>query len=72
VTNSNNHEPKCRGCKYNTFKTHGGKGKVCNGGTMKNYSRCPEWAINEYLCRPGVKTLVMNELVASNRVEERG
>ena len=42
-----NKEEYCIGCAYNTFKTKGGEGKICNGSTMKNFNRCPEWRINE-------------------------
>ena len=38
---------KCQGCKYNTPKTQGGQGRMCNGYTMKDYNRCPEWVIHE-------------------------
>lgn len=37
----------CKGCEYNTPKTRGGKGRICNGVTMRDLRRCPEWVINE-------------------------
>ena len=39
----------CKECQYNTFKTRGGKGKLCNGDLMARRLRCPEWAINDYV-----------------------
>lgn len=44
-----NDNPRCVGCRYNTFRSRGGMGKECNGGTMDDHRRCPEWAINEFL-----------------------
>lgn len=41
-----NLHPQCQGCKYNTPKTRGGQGRICNGFTQP--TRCPEWAIREY------------------------
>ena len=46
----NNH-PECKGCEYNTPKTQGGKGRICNGFTQPK--RCPEWRINELRERRG-------------------
>lgn len=40
-------EGYCTGCKYNTPKTRGGQGRICNGYTRALYGRCPEWVINE-------------------------
>jgi len=40
----NNHL-ECKGCEYNTPKTKGGKGRICNGFTQPE--RCPEWRMNE-------------------------
>lgn len=42
-----NKNPACQGCKYNTTKTKGGQGKICNGYTMKEFNRCPAWRISE-------------------------
>lgn len=42
-----NQNPECIGCPYNTPKTQGGYGKTCNGYTMEEFGRCPEWRINE-------------------------
>lgn len=44
-----NDNPRCVGCRYNTPKTQGGLGRECNGGAMDDHSRCPEWAINDFL-----------------------
>jgi hypothetical protein len=44
-----NKEKCCMGCPYNTTKMQGGRGKLCNGYTMKEYGRCPEWRISEML-----------------------
>ena len=56
----------CKHCVYNITKTKGGFGKLCNGYTVKQYGRCPEWRITESrdntpglkfysLCRPRTK-----------------
>jgi len=37
----------CKGCAYNTPKTKGGYGRLCNGSTIIKHNRCPEWRINE-------------------------
>ncbi|GAI13922.1 unnamed protein product [marine sediment metagenome] len=42
-----NNNRECIGCPYNTPKTQGGYGKTCNGYTMEEEGRCPEWRINE-------------------------
>jgi len=42
-----NTKENCRGCKYNTPKTQGGRGRLCDGFTQP--IRCPDWAINEYI-----------------------
>lgn len=42
-----NKHPECVGCRYNTPTTQGGKGRICNG--FMQPTRCPEWAINEYI-----------------------
>ena len=47
MPNMPNHEPKCEGCQYNTPKTRGGQGKICNGYTMTEEGRCPQWRISE-------------------------
>jgi hypothetical protein len=39
----NNH-PSCSGCTFNTPKTQGGEGRICNGFTQPK--RCPEWVMN--------------------------
>lgn len=61
-------DARCSGCRYNTPKTRGGSGKICNGYTMADHSRCPEWVINEYLKDVNPRTLVMSELVQHNKV----
>jgi len=45
-----NQVPACQGCEYNTPKTKGGFGRICNGYTQAQFGRCPEWRKNE-LCR---------------------
>lgn len=40
-----NSHPECLGCEYNTPKTKGGQGRICNGYTQP--TRCPEWVIHE-------------------------
>ena len=42
-----NTNPKCKDCLYNISKTKGGHGKICNGYTMQEFNRCPEWRISE-------------------------
>lgn len=42
-----NENPECRSCPYNTFKSKGGYGKICNGYTMAKEKRCPEWRMSE-------------------------
>lgn len=42
-----NKNPECQKCPYNIFKSKGGYGKVCNGYTMAEEKRCPEWRIKE-------------------------
>jgi len=42
-----NQNPECIGCPENTPKTQGGYGRTCNGYTMEEEGRCPEWRINE-------------------------
>lgn len=49
-----NQNRECIGCPYNTPKTQGGYGKTCNGYTMEEFGRCPEWRINEKLTEEGV------------------
>ena len=61
-------DSRCKSCCYNTPKTRGGRGRICNGSTMKDHSRCPEWVINEYGRNHSPRTLVMSELVESNKV----
>lgn len=61
---------RCNGCRYNTPKAKGGDGRICNGYTMNDHNRCPEWVINEYIKDKQPKTLAMDELVTSNRVRE--
>jgi len=39
-------DSRCTGCKYNTPKKHGGFGRGCNGYTMREFDRCPEFVIN--------------------------
>ena len=65
-----NKDPRCQRCRYNTPKTKGGKGRLCNGLTMTKYSRCPEWVINEYLRDVKPRTLVMSKVVSYNKVKE--
>ena len=63
-----NEDPRCQKCRYNTFKTRGGRGNICNGLTMTQHSRCPEWVINEYLEKVKPKVMVMTMVVTYNRV----
>ena len=49
----NNKCKNCTGCLYNTPKTKGGYGRVCDGLTMIKYGRCPEWRINEMIKKYG-------------------
>lgn len=37
----------CIKCPYNTPKTQGGHGRICNGYTQEKFNRCPEWRIKE-------------------------
>lgn len=39
----------CVGCRWRVPKSLGGEGIVCNGSTMKEHGRCPEWAISWFL-----------------------
>ena len=39
----------CQGCKDNTSKSQGGRGRNCNGYTQEQWNRCPEWKIREKL-----------------------
>jgi hypothetical protein len=65
--NKNN---QCSECKYNTFKSKGGKGKICNGVTMEKYQRCPEWAINEYNSSgKALKSFRMSDVVEYMRIK---
>ena len=68
MTNMGNTNQHCRYCRYNAYKTKGGKGKICNGETMRLKSRCPEWAINEYLQVKQPRTLKMSEVVNFNQI----
>ena len=63
-----NEDTRCKECRYNIFRTRGGKGKICNGSTMTQYSRCPEWVINEYMEKVKPKTMVMTSVVMYNRI----
>jgi len=65
-----NNDLRCKGCRYNTFKTKGGNGKICNGITMTKHDRCPEWVINEYLSSSTKVWFSMNDVVLSNKVWE--
>jgi len=59
-----NRVPACQGCRYNTSKNiSGGLGRTCNGGTMQNRNRCPEWAINLYMQEVHTEVLSMHDVV---------
>jgi hypothetical protein len=62
-------DARCSGCKYNTPKSRGGVGRVCNGFTMSEYDRCPEWVVNEYLKTALPVYLKMSDCINYNRVK---
>jgi len=59
----------CVGCKYNTYKTQGGQGKICNGETMAKKLRCPEWAINEFTHNNPTKDFSMHNVIEYMKVK---
>lgn len=54
-------DQRCIGCKYN---------RICNGYTMSEENRCPEWVISEFLktFKPvGREQWTMKMVIDSNR-----
>ncbi len=59
-------DERCVGCIYNVPVKMGGEGWLCNGITMTQNNRCPEWVINAYRKTLKFKQpFVMSELVES-------
>lgn len=68
-----NHNARCASCRYNTPKTRGGVGRLCNGEAMRLHNRCPEWAIDQYIANCDivgqvVPLNIIPAVVASNRL----
>ena len=66
-----NRVPACQGCRYNTSrKDKGGMGAICTGSTMRQFNRCPPWAIGLYMQEAQVEVLSMHDVVQYFKIKK--